>query len=119
MKSSVRQRFDFVLNCTHEGVIQEVLFVSAELAPFLKEAVVGSLRDPDTAAMVDIHVGGIAEHRFAGEEGDLKPIGDFHGFELFTGGLRAGAFGVLRQRDNAGEGATREEIMGFHGSDKK
>ena len=87
---------------TIKGLEEEVVVLRRRLqdAPLLKSrTVVDAFRDPDAPALVNIHVGRVAQHRFGREERSLETLGHSELFRRFIRGLGIGyGRGFLRER---------------------
>ena len=96
----------------------------ATLAPFVIDAVVDALVDPETTLGVEVDVGRIGQHRRTGPEGDLEAFG-----QLEEGGRQGAAFGRLigfgrslvgrggLRRGDQGGGGEKEEDGAGHGGE--
>ena len=94
------------------GVFQYHDAVAGRLqdAPALKcRAVVGAFSDPDASARVDVHVGGIPDHRFGGEERNLEAVRHGEFFHGFARGFRTDASRVGGEQRGGGQRQRTEE----------
>ena len=80
------------MSTTHSGDFASGL----QDAPFLEaRTIIDALGDPDATALVNIHIGRVANQGFRGEKRNLKAIGYFKGVQRLGGGLGANAAGVF------------------------
>jgi hypothetical protein len=88
-----------------EGLVAVALAVAVRVfhdqdavafGPHLRAAVIHRLNNPDAAALVDVHVGGIDEPGLAGPERHFRSLVDFHRLERVLDGRHAGLLLFLR-----------------------
>ena len=81
-----------------------------ENPPLLKRrAIIHAFGEPDPPAFVDVHVGGVANHRFGGEEGSFEALGHSEAPDRFAGGCGAHAGGVGGNQIERGKGQRTQE----------